>query len=270
MFHHQAGRAVAALLTIILLSSVALVDAQSTRARTGNRKSRVARKPAARSAPPCNQCTGRKAKKGRGGTSKKKAVARGEAPCYPRGYVDPKISRKLNAALRDMRRAGIRPVITSTWRSSQSQAWLHNCSNSKRCRRRHPGLYRAMPPGRSLHEAGLAVDIAGVATGPRGAKRLTSRGRRIVAIMRKHGFIWRYGLADPVHFEVDPRRYGYRNASHAIQRSQSQCQVRLAAARRGRATGYKRNLRSQQTARRGKNGASKIRVTVKVDSPAQR
>ncbi|HKY03799.1 MAG TPA: M15 family metallopeptidase, partial [Blastocatellia bacterium] len=123
-------------------------------------------------------------------------------------------------------------------------------------------------PGRSLHEAGLAVDIAGVAAGPRGRKRLTTRGRRIVAIMRKHGFIWRYGMADPVHFEVDPRKYGYRNAQHAIQRSQSQCQVRLAAAKRSAPVAKRRNLHSQQAARAAKSASPQIRVTVKVDSPA--
>jgi hypothetical protein len=88
--------------------------------------------------------------------------------------------------------------------------------------------------------------------------------------MRRHGFIWRYGLADPVHFEVDPRRYGYRNASHAIQRSQSQCQVRLAAAKKARTAPNSRSARTQQAARRGKNDSRKMRVTVRVHPPASK
>ncbi|HSQ21113.1 MAG TPA: hypothetical protein VLR92_12185, partial [Blastocatellia bacterium] len=79
-----------------------------------------------------------------------------------------------------------------------------------------------------IHEAGFAVDMAGIARGPRGAKRITPRGRRIVAIMKKHDFNWRYGLRDPVHFEADPRKYGYRSVRQAITRTQTSCQINLA------------------------------------------
>jgi len=151
-----------------------------------------------------------------------------DLPCHPKNYVDPKVARRYNAALRDMKRAGIKPKITSVWRSSDNQAQLRRCSLNARCRRANPGLYRALPPGNSLHEAGFAVDMAGIAAGPRGDKRLTPQGRRIVGIMRKNGFNWRYGLADPAHFEADPRKYGYRNAKEAITKTQSTCQVRLA------------------------------------------
>jgi hypothetical protein len=135
--------------------------------------------------------------------------------------------------LRDMRRYGIKPAVTSTWRSSAIQAGLHKCSYNRRCRLAHPGLYRAMAAGSSVHEAGFAVDISGVANGRRGEKQLTPRGRRIVRIMRKNGFAWRYGLRDPVHFEADPRRYGYRSVSQAIKLNQTRCQIRLAARRAG-------------------------------------
>jgi len=46
--------------------------------------------------------------------------------------------------------------------------------------------------------------------------------------MKKNGFNWRYGLSDPVHFEADPRKHGYRSVKHAIKRTQTTCQVRLA------------------------------------------
>ena len=185
---------------------------------------------------PCNCKKGAKARSK--ATGRKKVVS---VPCHPRGYVDPAIQKNLNVAFRDMRRAGIRPVVTSAWRSSATQASLHRCSNSARCRIQHPGLYGAKAPGTSLHEAGFAVDIAGVAKGRRGAKRLTPRGRKIVQIMRKNGFAWRYGLADPVHFEADPRRHGYRSAKQAIKLSQSRCQVRLTSASK---------LRAKSTARK--------------------
>ena len=148
-------------------------------------------------------------------------------PCHSKGYLDPKIARNYNAAMRDIKRAGIRPKVTSAWRSTEHQAQLHRCSTNGRCRRNNPGLYYALPPGQSMHEAGFAVDISGIAAGPRGNKRLTPQGRRIVRAMQKNGFKWRYGLKDPAHFEADPQKHGYRSARQAIQRNQSLCDARV-------------------------------------------
>jgi len=153
-------------------------------------------------------------------------------PCHPQGYVDPKIAKNYKKAMRDLHRDGIKPQVTSVWRSSQEQARLHNCSQSRRCRANHPGLYYALPPGHSLHEAGFAVDISGVAAGPRGRKQVTPRGRRIISVMRQNGFKWRYGLKDPAHFEADPRRKGYRSVQQAIYKNQTTCTVKLAKARK--------------------------------------
>ena len=179
-----------------------------------------------RQAQGCRRCSAQVAAK-----NNSRAAKRSSKPvtCHAKGYVDPAIAKNYNSAMRDLRRAGINPKVTSTWRSSADQARLHRCSNSRRCRRAHPGLYYALPPGESLHEAGFAVDMSGIAIGPRGAKRLTPRGRRIIAIMRKNGFSWRYGLADPAHFEIDPRIHGFRSAQHAIRRNQAQCQTRYIA-----------------------------------------
>src|ERR1044071_9503950 len=99
-----------------------------------------------------------------------------DVPCHSKSYVDPKVAKKLKTAVRDMKRAGISPTVTSAWRSTDKQAALYRCSQSRRCRKANPGLYRPLPPGKSLHEAGFAVDISGVAVGPRGAKRITPRG----------------------------------------------------------------------------------------------
>src|SRR5262249_61871193 len=80
------------------------------------------------------------------------------------------------------------------------------------------GIYGAKRPGTSMHEAGLAVDIGGVAAGHR--RRLTPKGRQMGRIMRKHGFRWRYGLKDPAHFELSPQLAGYRTAKTAIRAGQ--------------------------------------------------
>jgi hypothetical protein len=178
-------------------------------------------------------------------------------PCKAPGYIDPAVRKNYNAALRDLRRSGIKPAVTSTWRSTDHQAKLHRCSRSNRCRKANPGLYYAKPPGSSLHEAGFAVDISGVASGRRGAKRLTPRGRRIVRVMQKNGFRWRYGLADPAHFEADPRKHGYRSARQAINRSQSKCQVRLVSGKKQ--AERKRYRNSKQVSRSGRPGSPRSR-----------
>jgi len=182
----------------------------------------------ARSAQNCAACSEKLAQTRKGRSTKKRAKVAKELPCHPKDYVDPKLARNYKAALRDMKRAGIKPQVTSVWRSSDSQAQLRRCSLSTRCRRANPGLYRALPAGKSMHEAGFAVDMAGIAAGPRGNKQLTPKGRRIVGIMKKNGFNWRYGLSDPAHFEADPRRYGYRSAQQAITKTQTTCQVKFA------------------------------------------
>ena len=123
---------------------------------------------------------------------------------------------RFRSALREMRRRGIHPRVNSTFRSRAEQRSLYRCARSRRCRARR-GIYGAQPPGASMHEAGLAVDLGGVATHRR---RLTPKGRQMVRIMRRHGFNWRYGLKDPAHFEMSPRRAGYRTRHAAIRAGQ--------------------------------------------------
>lgn len=180
------------------------------------------------SSPACGSCTGVANKSNGSHALKKSTKTASKSPCHPKDYLDPKVASNYNTAVRQMKRQGIKPKVTSVWRSTDYQAQLHKCSTSTRCRREHPGLYYALPPGNSLHEAGFAVDISGVAAGPRGKKRLTSQGHKIVSIMRKNGFNWRYQLADPAHFEADPKKHGYRNARQAIAHTQTTCTVKLA------------------------------------------
>jgi len=132
--------------------------------------------------------------------------------------LEPDARVRLNAAVREMRRRGIRPRVNSTFRSRAEQQAIYNCAHNRRCRARR-GIYGARRPGTSMHEAGLAVDIGGVAGGRR-HRRLTPKGRQVVRIMHRHGFAWRYGLKDPAHFEVSPRRAGYRTEQAAIKAGQ--------------------------------------------------
>jgi len=136
---------------------------------------------------------------------------------------------RLNAAVRDMRRRGIRPRINSAFRSQSEQRAIYRCARSRRCRARR-GIYGAKRPGTSMHEAGLAVDIGGVAAGHR--RRLTPKGRQMVRIMRKHGFRWRYGLKDPAHFELSPQLAGYRTEKAAIRAGQRRWAPKSRARRR--------------------------------------
>lgn len=152
-------------------------------------------------------------------------------PCHPANYVDPTIQKNLHSAVKDMNRTGIRPKITSAWRSSSKQAFLYKCSRNNKCRVRNPGIYYAKAPGSSLHEAGFAVDIADVAAGRRGSKRVTPKGRKIIRIMERHGFNWRYGLSDPPHFEANPKKHGYRTVAQAIRKTQTTCQYRFSKSR---------------------------------------
>ena len=234
MISLQSGRRLAVFIVALCTTLIASAGAQA-RTSPSVKHSSVA---AARSGRVANQskgseqrvgclpCGARAARARKGSRAKQTSAA--NLPCHSKQYLDPKIRKNYQAALVDMKRARLRPKVTSYWRSSSDQARLHQCSLSRRCRLNHPGLYRAMPPGKSVHEAGFAVDIAGVAAGPRGGKRITPRGRRIVAIMKRHGFNWRYGLNDPVHFEANPQSYGYKSVKQAIKRNQTVCEVKLA------------------------------------------
>lgn len=226
----------------------------------GTKQPKGARHPAAGASNDCAPCAAQIAQRTRGRSHRKSAKAAKKLECHPKDYLDPKIASSYKAALRDMKHAGIRPRVTSVWRSSEGQAQLHKCSLSSRCRRSNPGLYRAMPAGKSMHEAGFAVDITGVAAGHRGDKHLTPRGKRIVGIMKKHGFNWRYGLADPVHFEADPRKHGYRDARQAITRTQTTCQVRLANSKLHKKSGKTAAGRSQAPDRTRMAPASEAKV----------
>ncbi|MBI1762095.1 MAG: D-alanyl-D-alanine carboxypeptidase family protein [Acidobacteria bacterium] len=144
---------------------------------------------------------------------------RARALAAPRvNTLDGKARTRLNAALRELRKRGLRPRVNSTFRSQADQRAIYRCARSRRCRNRR-GIYGANPPGSSLHEAGLAVDLGGIAAGRR-KRRLTPKGRQTVRVMERHGFNWRYGLKDPAHFEISPQHAGYRSTQAAINAGQ--------------------------------------------------
>lgn len=142
--------------------------------------------------------------------------------------LHPQTQKKMDAAIKDMKAAGVCPSITSGYRSSAQQHDIYRCSHKYHCRVRR-GIFSARPPGTSLHEAGLAVDVASVANGPKRRRHLTRDGHKIVKVMQKHGFKWKYGLKDPAHFELDPKVAGYRTEKAAIAAAQRrEAQQRLA------------------------------------------
>jgi LAS superfamily LD-carboxypeptidase LdcB len=155
--------------------------------------------------------------------------------------LDDDTRTRLNAAVREMHKRGLRPRVNSTFRSRAEQKAIYRCARSKRCRARR-GIYGAKQPGTSLHEAGLAVDLGGIATGRR-HRRLTPKGRQTVRIMRRHGFNWRYGLKDPAHFELSPQSAGYRSKQAAIKAGQQRW---LKTQRPKRRAGSKARLRARR------------------------
>lgn len=132
--------------------------------------------------------------------------------------LHPQTQVKMKAALKEMDRIGVCPAITSAYRSNADQQAMYRCAHQRRCRLQR-GIYSARKPGTSLHEAGLAVDFADIAHGKK-HRQLTRDGRKIVKVMEKHGFKWRYGLKDPAHFELEPRVAGFKNEKIAIAAAQ--------------------------------------------------
>lgn len=143
------------------------------------------------------------------GSRKHRSRSRSRGPHI--NSLDPQARVRLQSALKEMNRRGLRPHVTSAYRSRAEQRSIYACAQKRYCRVRR-GIYGARRPGTSLHESGLAVDLAGVARGNRRHRRLTAQGRQMVRVMNKHGFKWRYGLKDPAHFELHPRYAAKRNA----------------------------------------------------------
>lgn len=107
------------------------------------------------------------------------------------GGLAPAFRPHADALLRLARTLDPRFVITSAKRSATDQQRLYN--------RWLAGLspFPALPPGRSQHERGLAVDLARRGVDPADDKLLAWLG----ATWRSVGGVWG-GEKDPVHFEA--------------------------------------------------------------------
>lgn len=191
----------------------------------------------------------RKGKKGKVealSTFTKKAPAPAARANAKLSNLHPQAQIKVQAALKEMQTAGVCPTVTSAYRSSAQQHDMYRCARRHHCRVQR-GVYGANKPGTSLHEAGLAVDLANVAHGKKRSRRLTQDGRKMVKVMQKHGFKWRYGLKDPAHFELDPRTAGYKTEKAAIAAAQQREAVQRLAAKRTAQTESKTKVRRRQT-----------------------
>lgn len=91
-----------------------------------------------------------------------------------------------------VRSSGAPLVVTSARRSWQAQAALY-----KRWKRGAAGVYTALPPGRSMHQLGLAFDMATPGVDPQSDEWLAWAG----PLWRSFNGVWG-GAADPVHFEA--------------------------------------------------------------------
>lgn len=92
-------------------------------------------------------------------------------------------------------------VITSGYRSEQEQQDLWNRFQ----RGEGSGVFTPLPPGRSQHGRGFAIDIARLGRDARYDPVL----RIVGAVWRARGFVWG-GEADPVHFEAPKSLTGRR------------------------------------------------------------
>ena len=84
-----------------------------------------------------------------------------------------------------------RLVATSTRRSRAKQGRLYAAWKAGKSR------IPAAPPGRSIHEHGLAIDIARIGVDPLTDPFLAELGRLWTSYGGRHG-----GARDPVHFQV--------------------------------------------------------------------
>lgn len=97
--------------------------------------------------------------------------------------LHPQVLRVVRALPKISKAYGVPTKITSAYRSPQKQLQLY--------KRYLAGQmpYVVAPPGKSLHEKGLAIDI------------VTPDPAKLASILAQVGFKWA-GKADPVHFEL--------------------------------------------------------------------
>jgi hypothetical protein len=105
--------------------------------------------------------------------------------------LHPRFRPYADALLALARSMDARFVLTSTYRSRADQQRLY----ARYVKGESP--LPALPPGRSQHERGLAVDMARLGVDPQADELLVELGR----IWREAGGVWG-SSSDPVHFEA--------------------------------------------------------------------
>jgi LAS superfamily LD-carboxypeptidase LdcB len=105
--------------------------------------------------------------------------------------LDPRFRPAAQTLLRVARQLDARFTVTSARRSRADQVRLY----TRWVRGESP--FPALPPGRSQHERGLAVDLARLGVAPQDDQLLAELG----AAWRGAGGVWG-GSVDPVHFEA--------------------------------------------------------------------
>lgn len=107
--------------------------------------------------------------------------------------LHPALRPAAEAFVRWLKAHDSRFTVTSALRSRAKQAELYRRYQQQGG---SSGLYTVLPPGRSMHELGLAFDLARFGIDPGQDELLAQAG----AIWRDLGGHWA-GPTDPVHFE---------------------------------------------------------------------
>ena len=145
--------------------------------------------------------------------------------------VDARIYDDLTAMLSDCRKAGLRPLVCSAYRSSETQTRLYNnkiarlraAGYSKEAAIREAGRWVAVP-GTSEHQTGLAVDLVASSYQVLDRKQeQTAEQKWLMEHCWEYGFILRYpsdkSAVTGIGYEPWHYRYVGRETSKAIQDS---------------------------------------------------
>ena len=145
--------------------------------------------------------------------------------------VDARIYDDLTAMLSDCRKAGLRPLVCSAYRSSETQTRLYNnkiarlraAGYSKEAAIREAGRWVAVP-GTSEHQTGLAVDLVASSYQVLDRKQeQTAEQKCLMEHCWEDGFILRYpsdkSAVTGIGYEPWHYRYVGRETSKAIQDS---------------------------------------------------
>ena len=121
--------------------------------------------------------------------------------------VDQMIAGEVYELLKDLYGAGLGNVITQSFRTWEKQDAIYKDYMAHQAAWKADHRY-AVPPGNSPHHAGFALDARW--------NGLTKIQRQLLRqIMKEHQFDW-LGNSDRVHYQANPKNYGYKGWRDAI------------------------------------------------------